>query len=462
MITVPSVNGHLNNPLGFWLLYDAKRVLTAVIPELNTSFDERRTWLVRRADDSPPASSKSWNFKGHFLKDLHVSPFNPSTGGSYTVDVMDPLSSENSQLAILITLKRADGKVLMLGRIETQGTPLDASEASMFSKLLFLARWWWVALGTTTYGRILTEAGKIYFRFNPRTWRHPELGNKALGRPARGVEKTLERHFRQMLKDQVENYPCPLTVIYKNPGEHSLREEKFTSPSTATSKDSSLAQPKSAAPLSLPSEMTFQVLTPSFYHRFFHYQSASSALMSELLDNEELSHTAWSSHPSQFISFLSHSTTNTKEPVAPASHARQLGLFQHLQWKTTAFLRPRVPELNYARKQRVLGFSGLSSMDLHVLEKRTPQGAQEYRRALLQVYLGERIGSNWEVIGLSTDAVLRIYDAMVKVVLLELSAWAVISLIDNTSIGGTTFGSVGLTVLGATALNTWAIFKALM
>lgn len=190
LITVPAIHGHHNNPLGFFYLYDAERQLKAIIPELNTSFDERNMWLVeenaerrkaKEAGDSPRL------FKAHFDKYLHVSVFNPSTEGSYTIESTDPVQTVNPALNILIILRSADGAPKMLGKIEATGPALDASSASIFAMLWFIVRWWWVALPSVTYGRILSEAGKIYMR-GAQSYARPELSLKSLGKPARAVE----------------------------------------------------------------------------------------------------------------------------------------------------------------------------------------------------------------------------------------------------------------------------------
>jgi DUF1365 family protein len=77
MVATPSVNGQADNPLEIWYLYATDREHTAIIPELNTSYSERRMWLVRQAlppkfDFMKPKNSL-YAFQGHFVKGIHSS-----------------------------------------------------------------------------------------------------------------------------------------------------------------------------------------------------------------------------------------------------------------------------------------------------------------------------------------------------------------------------------------------------
>jgi DUF1365 family protein len=192
MITVPSVNGQVDNPLGFWYLYTVDQELTAIIAELNTSYGERRMWLVRQALPPNPGFVKPrsgpYTFKGHFGKDIHISPFMPSAGGGYTIDTCDPCATPSRQIDILVTLKKAEGGPLLVTRVTSSAPGLDVSVASMWEKISFLARWWYVPTTTVMTYRILYQAARIYLKA-PRTWTRPEPIKTALGKPARAVER---------------------------------------------------------------------------------------------------------------------------------------------------------------------------------------------------------------------------------------------------------------------------------
>lgn len=189
MIAVPNVNGQVDNPLGFWYLYTSEKKLTAIVPELNTSYGERRMWLVRQSlpqkSDSTPSKASLYSFRGNFGKDIHVSPFMPPSGG-YTIDTCDPCAS-SGRLEILVTLTKPDGGPLLITRVSSTAPGLNASTASLREKLAFLARWCYIPTTTVMTYRILTQAARIYLKA-PRVWKRPEPIKTALGKPARVVE----------------------------------------------------------------------------------------------------------------------------------------------------------------------------------------------------------------------------------------------------------------------------------
>jgi DUF1365 family protein len=188
---VPCVNGQVDNPLGFWYLYTAAKELTAIIPELNTSYGERRMWLVRNslAKDSTSSTKRKspYCFRGHFSKDIYVSPFMPP-GGGYTIDTCDPCASESNQLDILVTLTKPEGGPTLVTRVTSSEPGLDVAAASMWGKLSFLVRWCYVPTCTVMTYRILSQAARIYLKA-PRTFTRPEPVRTALGKPARVVER---------------------------------------------------------------------------------------------------------------------------------------------------------------------------------------------------------------------------------------------------------------------------------
>jgi hypothetical protein len=85
-------------------------------------------WLVRQVLQPKLESEKSrkslYTFRGHFGKDIYVSPFMPSTGGGYTIDTCDPCASSSNQLDILVTLTKAEGGPLLVTRVRFEFTRL--------------------------------------------------------------------------------------------------------------------------------------------------------------------------------------------------------------------------------------------------------------------------------------------------------------------------------------------------
>lgn len=151
----------MNNPLAFWYLYNSLKELTAIILQLDTSYGERRLWLVRNSlkqtsDGSP------YCFQGKFVKDLQVSPFMPQDDStSYIVDSSDPCSSKGGEVNILVTLKHGD-RTLMVTSVKPDGSSLNAATASIWSSIAFMVKWWWVPISTVVTWRILSQAAKVY------------------------------------------------------------------------------------------------------------------------------------------------------------------------------------------------------------------------------------------------------------------------------------------------------------
>jgi hypothetical protein len=354
----------------------------------------------------------------------------------------------------------------------------------MWDKVSFLARWWYVPTTTVMTYRILSQAARIYTKA-PRVWKRPEPIKTALGKPARAVERhvetaltknathmisrTLERSFRLILKATVENHPSPISVTYTTSGEHSHKSETFLS--LAVLKPSDVDLPvsdgtttppgSSSGEIKGPPAVTLHVISPIFYSRFFHYHSPQDALASELLDDVS-TRTLWSSDPTLVASiFEPTSKANFKSTEAiryPSSSP-----IRH--WRLLSLLRAAPTATNFPRSTPYQPFKGLSFMDSWVLKNCSPEDVKDYRRALLRVFLGEWIGGTvWplklfsddmEPFGLSRDAVLRIYDAVIRagMVTATVEMGRVLQMGCDVSLAGV----AGWVVTG---LNLWACLKA--
>jgi hypothetical protein len=98
-------------------------------------------------------------------------------------------------------------------------------------------------------------------------------------------------------------------------------------------------------------------------------------------------------------------------------------------------------------------------MDLWVLEHCSPKEVKDYRRAVLRVFIGEWIGGtigplnrfsdDLEPFGLSRDAVLRIYDAVIKA--------ATVAATTAVMRAPGYIGAAGWITIG---VNLWACLKA--
>ena len=104
-------------------------------------------------------------------------------------------------------------------------------------------------------------------------------------------------------------------------------------------------------------------------------------------------------------------------------------------------------------------------MDHWILEHCQLSEIEDYRRAMLRVFLGERIGGtagplkrfsdDLEPFGLSRDAVLRIYDAIIKAFVVTMTV-SLVKLLE----GGHSIWVIALVEWATAGLNLWARLKA--
>ncbi|KAJ5898760.1 DUF1365-domain-containing protein [Penicillium taxi] len=161
-LTLPSANGQSFNPLSFYYLYTPEKKLGAMIIQLDTSYVTRRLWFARNCREEG-SKSGPFTFRCKFEKDLQISPFMPVSGANYVIDSSDPLASPNNHANLLINLRNGN-ESFMLGRVTTISEPLVVEEASFGSRLLFLAKWWYIPTGGFIAFRILREAARIYLK----------------------------------------------------------------------------------------------------------------------------------------------------------------------------------------------------------------------------------------------------------------------------------------------------------
>lgn len=190
-----------------------------MIVQLQTSYGERRLWLVQNSQKDTQAKLP-YCFKGKFEKDIQVSPFTPST--SYIIRSSDPCSAPLSGLNIMIELlekgkpnqdsdsrndtewkqesesnqnseskqdsesnqnigskqnsvsdlekkeSKEKSKTIIYAVVNSTGSPLDAATADLGSSITFLMYWWWVPLCVVVSLRIYSRAIWIYFTHNEK------------------------------------------------------------------------------------------------------------------------------------------------------------------------------------------------------------------------------------------------------------------------------------------------------
>lgn len=196
--------------------------------------------------------------------------------------------------------------------------------------------------------------------------------------------------------------------------------------------------------------ITFQVNSPTFYSRFFHYVSPDSAIQAELFAADEQGRTAWCSDPVNFGSIF----------ASPVEHKPN---FPDWKWRILCMLRCPPAETNYAIKDAYHPFKGISVSDQFVVDHCTAQQLCDYHRILLRVYLGEWMGGfsfgslsgDLELVSLSRDAVVRVYDALFKT---ALALSTVVLVRSSQDVGGYS----KLAMIAFAGLNLWACLKACM
>jgi hypothetical protein len=303
LVTAARFLGYHFNPVSFWYLYDAEQRLSAMILEVNNTFDERRMYFLTADDDQPsqdaaqpkseaeqgkcppPLIHRRTVFTQSWPKDFHVSPFN-SRKGSYTARASDPLSSSpHSTRPISITIKLASskGNSKLVTSLSATGPPLDPYTMTPYQRLCFLASWWHV--GFLTFPRILAQAARLFFQRRLHVWYRPEPLKDTISRRATETEQRLEPIFRRYLQHLVGRTSAPLCVVYTAPGGmgRCSSAELMLSPSARQmQKQRTNGKMKTAA--KEVETLELRILTPAFYTRFvqYHHTNTLNALTSEL------------------------------------------------------------------------------------------------------------------------------------------------------------------------------------
>ncbi|KAH9900291.1 hypothetical protein F4778DRAFT_771489 [Xylariomycetidae sp. FL2044] len=396
LATAAKFLGYHFNPISFWLLYSPEKKLSAMVYEVNNTFDERRMYFLEFDNDTnvpkgvieapendnevveakTQLSSRTLSkpLKATWQKDFHVSPFNSRKGGYSTVayDPLFPHMQGRGPINTTITLTSSKNHAKLVTRIFSEGEAVDPTELTLFQRASFLARWWWV--GFVTFPRIVKEAGLLFYRRNLHVWFRPEPLKESVGRHADNVERDLEVVFRKYLKYLVGQSSAPLAMRYVPSGVATVADELMLSP---------LAQKD---PENME-HLEFKVLTPAFYPRFVHYAHDLEAIFSELHENC----TVWLSKPELLPKLV------LKKPPPPVHTSSYLdyGYFtaiRNLRQRPDRIERPLTSsQAPGPEPQRDIRGFRLSSMDGYVLSHEDKKMRGSYRDALLRLFLAERI-----------------------------------------------------------------------
>jgi hypothetical protein len=258
----------------------------------------------------------------------------------------------------------------------------------------------------------------------------------------------------------VENQSEITSVEYCSPCEHVPRVQIISQKQPAPPSPKSLSTPPPTPTIGSTSTSTstsIQIISPSFYTRFFCYESPTAAFSRELLEDKKTC-MADSSDRDAFVKLFAHGDEPDRRSVTPR---KQLGW----RWNLIFLLRSAPPPTAYSKTVAYNEFQGPSAMDDWVLRSCTADQIREYRRTLLRTYAGNWFGGfhlgvvsgDFNLFGLSREGALRMHEAWVKAGILTLSAKVVqmgVGMQDRSM-------WMGLAEITVVLLNLWACGKAL-
>ncbi len=365
-MTAPRFLGHQFNPVSFWYLYGVDRHLTALVVEVNNTFDERRMYFLTAKDGgkhSRRTSSRRCTFKQSWPKDFHVSPFN-SRKGTYTITATDPLHPSmqgTGPVSITINLASTKGHTKLVTKLTSQDIPIDPCTMTRPQRLRFLTSWAWV--GLLTYPRILVQAFRLYFHRRLRVWPRPEPLRGTIPRRATAAEQqVLEPLFRRYLHHLVQH--TPLTILYTPAaGGTSATEVMLPSPLAATT-----------------TILDMHILTPAFYSNFVRDPAAlDAAFLAELREGKTLS--------LRSLSLAPDGADNNDLSELLQQHGPRLAARQGLA-AAKGSVECRVL---YALIRWLRGGAGGGALDGYVLAEEAVGVQMDYGRCVLGVLVAERV-----------------------------------------------------------------------
>ncbi|GAB3237482.1 DUF1365 domain-containing protein [Kineosporia babensis] len=92
LLTAARVLGYVFNPLSVYWCHDRSGELVCVVAEVHNTYGGRHCYLIRTDEHG----------RGQVEKDFYVSPFEPSSGGHYTMSLPEP----GEDLDLTVTLHR--------------------------------------------------------------------------------------------------------------------------------------------------------------------------------------------------------------------------------------------------------------------------------------------------------------------------------------------------------------------
>lgn len=188
LVTAPQFLHYNFNPVSFWYLYGHDKRLKAMILEVNNTFDERRMYLLNKADNGDCKQDQDEIFNQAWNKDFHVSPFNDRQGSYSLVARNIDIAGVKRQPEVdnTITLRSPEGSVKLVARVFSDGPVVQPQSMPLLAGLVFIIQWGWV--GFFTFPRIIREASKLYFTRKLDIWFRPEVMTTSIARNPTSTE----------------------------------------------------------------------------------------------------------------------------------------------------------------------------------------------------------------------------------------------------------------------------------
>jgi len=385
-VTAARFLGYASNPLSVWYLYSSSKELTALILEVNNTFDERRIYFltpnvqIAAGNDSSNGELLKPRYTGTWAKDFYVSVFN-SRAGSYSLAAHDPFFPRLSSTGTInstVTLSSPEGKAKLIARIYSVDDAIDPVTMSMWQKTKFLASWWWV--GLATFPRTIQQAIIILFRKKLPWVFRPEPRGSTIARHADETERFIESLFRRYLRGLVESCEEKIRVRYIPAGLLDISEEVMSSSSAQ------LVEGK-------VDELEIRVLTPIFYSRVVQYPDLLNGFLSE-------------HHESSTVSISSTALLSTLDWSSQDRAPRNL--WEGLSSRVIHALRRRPapiicldepktspPASENINSSREMQQTRGSSLDAFVLQHSKDSERKEYASRMLKLLITERIAFGW-------------------------------------------------------------------
>jgi DUF1365 family protein len=408
LVTAPRFLGFSFNPVSFWYLYSEQKQLTAMILEVNNTFDERRMYFLERPNvrDRQTSSEKDI-FMHSWKKDFHVSPFN-DRGGSYSLKACDPFAPDmcgDGCVDNTITLSSSDGRPKVVARVFSTQRPILASQVTRLQALRFVCSWWWV--GFMTNVRILGEARRLWMK-NLQVFYRPEVMKTSIGRKATAEENVLAEHFLEFLQF-VQRHPSVNCSIRYTAAAGKTQGIPFTIDFI----DDATGGISDSLPI-----VDLHILTPAFYSSIVQYSDVAEGLNELCLSKPENERLATLSDSSGLLRQITALVSdNTK--LLPTEILRDCTVLDAARrppsWQSLVLLFSATPYVH--RIFHLLQHPQPSLIDVAVFssDAATRQNGSQYSRAVISVILAKKLA-------LGSTGLLRLYKNVVRFTLLWLVA----------------------------------------